>query len=475
MQEDSPAVIVTRTPPAGESSSPSHSMSVAFMDRRGHLLYPEQGSKISLFAQLMKADADAVEPSKQGVAVGLKSHPFDFDAARKFKLNNVHHSTCIQAAKQALVGLGFEDDGVEDKLDPLCEISLQDTLGDAAEDFLDTGNGYIEVVRRGEGDKITGLHHLPTNDVHIYIENALYERHYKVRAAGSNDPFIGGRMFARFGERDALLKRIPNLDKNLVSEVIHFRQSTSMSRWYGYARWLAATASIELMQALHQFSFDFFLNRGVPEFILFVKGGKVDKKDWDKIETAMKANIGLGNSHKSMAINLDDPEMEVIVEKLAMDGTGDSTMLRDMSETLALNIVSAHGVPPLLAGILIPGKLGATNELPNALQAFQALVIGPFQKTFNKTLAVSLGDPRFNGGLGLKKESFKLKKILDEIDLGTMDTVGRMRETVPEAKANGRDLSAGLKKSIEKFGAVNVVGMILGEALAQMEQATSGT
>lgn len=468
MQQTDPALIVNRTPGAPESAT----ISVAFMDRRGHLLYPEQDSKISLFASLMKADSNTVEPSKQGVAVGLKSHPFDFDAARKFKLNNVQHSTCIQAAKQALVGLGFEDDSVEDKLDPLCEISLQDTLGDAAEDFLDTGNGYIEVVRRGQdSDKITGLHHLPTNDVHIYIENAVYDRHFRVRSTGSNDPFIGGRIFARFGEKQALLARMKDLKADQVSEVIHFRQSTSMSRWYGYARWLAATASIELMQALHQFSFDFFINRGVPEFILFVKGAKVDKKDWDKIETAMKANIGLGNSHKSMAINLNEPDMEVQVEKLAMDGTGDSTMLRDMSETLALNIVSAHGVPPLLAGILIPGKLGATNELPNALQAFQALTIGPFQKTFNKTLAVSLGDSRFNGGLGLTKESFKLKKILDEIDLGTMDTVGRMRETVPEAKANGRDLSAGLKKSIEKFGAVNVVGMILGQALEQMEVA----
>lgn len=464
-QDQSPAIVSS----VGGSGAPT--VSIAFVDRKGHLLYPREGTGAALLAQLFKADTDDVAPSQQGVSLGRKPHPFDFDAARKFKLNNVQHSTCINASKQALVGLGFESDGTEDKLDPLCEISWQDTIGDAAEDFLDTGNGYIEVVR--DGDKITGLHHLPATDTDIYIEDAMYHRHYRVRSRGEAGSSISGRIFARFGERDALMTRLQQeLGGNTnVSEVIHFRQSTNMNRWYGYPRWLAATASIELMQALHQFSFDFFINRGVPEFILFIKGGQVDKADWAKIETAMKANIGLGNSHKSMALNLANSEMEVQVERLALDGTGDSTMLRDMSETLATSIVSAHGVPPLLAGILIPGKLGSTNELPNALQAFQALTIGPFQKTFSKTMAVTLGNPTFNGGLGLSKESFKLKRILDEIDLGTMDTVSRMRETVPEAKAKGRDLSAGLKKALDSYGATNVVGMILGEALSRIQEA----
>ena len=205
--------------------------------------------------------------------------------------------------------------------------------------------------------------------------------------------------------------------------------------------------------------------------VYYAKGGKVDKKDWAKIEESIKATIGIGNQHKTMALNLTDPDLEIQVERLAMEGTGDSTMLRDMSETLALNIVSAHGVPPLLAGILIPGKLGATNELPNALQAFQALVTGPMQKTFEKILGVTLGNPRFNGGLGLNPKSFELKRILDEIDLGVMDTTARMRQTVPEAQAEGRDLRAGLRKALENFGAENVLGMVLGEALARIEEA----
>lgn len=466
MREASPVIVSSHA-----SESDKGGVSIAFASREGHLLYPNRRSKIGMLEELMKADTDIVGPSNQGVAVGRKPHPFDFNSARLFKINNVQHSTCVQATKQALVGLGFDAEDTETKLDPFCEISLQDSLGDVAEDYIDTGNGYLEVVR-DQGGAITGLHHLPSSDVDIYIEDATYNRHYRIRSkAETGGNIIGGRVFARFGEREALMSRMKDLNVATVSEVIHFRQSTNMSRWYGYPRWLAATASIELVQALHQFSFDFFINRGVPEFILFIKGGKVDKKDWTKIEESIKATIGVGNQHKTMALNLTDPELEIQVERLAMDGAGDSSMLRDMSETLSLNIVSAHGVPPLLAGILIPGKLGATNELPNALQAFQALVIGPMQKTFQKTLSVTLGNPKFNGGLGLNPKSFKLKRVLDEIDLGTMDTVGRMRQPVAEANAQGRDLKAGLKKTLEQYGATNLVGMILGEALSRIEDA----
>jgi hypothetical protein len=46
-----------------------------------------------------------------------------------------------------------------------------------------------------------------------------------------------------------------------------------------------------------------------------------------------------------------------------------------------------------------------------------------------------------------------------------------MMQPLATALAQGRDLSAGLKKAVEKHGASNIIGMVLGEALAKMEQA----
>ncbi len=102
-------------------------------------------------------------------------------------------------------------------------------------------------------------------------------------------------------------------------------------------------------------------------------------------------------------------------------------------------------MPPLLAGILIPGKLGATNELPNALLASQTLVCGQAQRNIKQILGKTLGNSALNGGLDLKIEDFAFRKISEEIDIGQMDTVSRMRETIPEAKKKGCKIEDGLK------------------------------
>jgi hypothetical protein len=108
-------------------------------------------------------------------------------------------------------------------------------------------------------------------------------------------------------------------------------------------------------------------------------------------------------------------------------------------------------VPPILAGILIPGKLGATNETPNAILAFQALVIGPAQETLESILDMTLGNSKLNGQLGLKPGDFKFKTIVDEIaeqmeKINPMDTLASSREQLPEQAKEGRDLKEGLKK-----------------------------
>jgi len=412
---------------------------------------------------LAKAVGDEGDRSKQSVRKGRKEHPFDMQAVTEFQTANVHHSACLLSKAQATVGLGFvseeskaqEDDQVprnkkkkrskaSKTLDKLCQVSFQDVLNDVAEDYWQIGNGYIEVVRDEQGN-IVGLYHIPGYQVYVYVEDSLHNYHYKIEGEEAE------RKFAVFGDLDDFKKRQQVADDTKVAEIIHFRRSSSLSKWYGFPDWLAAVTSIELMRALHQFTFDFFLNRGVPEIMLFLLGRKINEDDWAKIDTAMKANIGLKNSHKSMAVNLTDPDMTVQLEKLALDGKTDAKSYAEQADSLALEIVSGHRVPPLLAGIQIPGKLGATNELPNALMAFQLLVIGPAQSNWTTILDATLGDPELNGGLGMSEGDFIFNAITDEIDMGTMDTTSRMRETVPEAKAKGRDVSQGLKKMEEEL------------------------
>jgi hypothetical protein len=468
---------------AGEAVADSSEAQVSSIPRVSQSLYFPIGSGgASSLTELMKAEEvpKNATSSSQGVATGRKGHPFNFEMAGRFQSVNVHHGRSIHTKVAATVGLGFESPNdrkrkqakalgtplgpddlppaddvalIDTKLDPLCEHSWHDAISDVCEDYWQTGNGYLEIVRSQRGGEVIGIYHLPAKEAYVVIEDHRYRRHYSIQ--GGEDS-TGSRVFARFGDLDDFLRRAKGsrgvtfdysgaLDPDAVSEVIHFRRPTSLSRWYGYPDWLSCVAAIELVQCLTQHEYDFFLNRGVPEFMLFILGQGLNPKDKERIESAMQSTIGLGNQHKSLLVNLPNggAEMQVILHKLAMESKSDGSQFAGMAESLALQIVSSHGVPSLLAGIQVPGKLGAANEMVQAMQSFQTLVIGPAQRLFRQTLMNTLGK---EPSLGLSPEDLVLNSIVDDIDVKKADTMARMRQSPQEAEAEGRDLEDGVKK-----------------------------
>ena len=429
---------------------------------------PRVSSPIYEERHLAKALRKALEStdgiSGKQASEGLKQHPFKFSSVIQFKNANIHHSTCIETKVSSTVGLGFEKDATEEKLDPLCEISTQDLLNESTEDFVQTGNGFIE-VKRANGKQIVGLHHLPCADCHIVVEMQGRNMHYEINGGKEGGNTL---KWAKFGDLEGFLSRkdtIQGVDVENISEVIHFRRSSSADPWYGFPDWISAVASIELVQCLHQHNFDFFLNRGVPEFLLFFTGTKIDDVSWEQLTEKLKAHIGLGNSHKSSAFNLGT-EIEITLHKLGLESQNDGTQFSTMIDTLGMNIVSAHRVPPLLAGIQISGKLGATNELANALMAFQVLCIGPYQKTISTTLNNTLGNPKISD-LKLGRGAFNFKKITEVINLQEMDTVGRMRTEA----ATGRDPAKGLRKELSPE-AREALDMLLEAIIAKSKNGT---
>ncbi len=428
--------------------------------------FGEQGD--SFISSILKdAGHRAGIASKQGASAGRKAHPLDFDKVALLQTINEHHATCIRTKVLSTVGLGFKKDGAQpgdvpdddepsnedEALDPLCEHSFQDLLNDATEDFEQCGTGYFEVVRDGDSPNapIVSINHLPAPRLYVEVEDEYDEdsrviyHHYVMPGNVAETRGGGDVRYSTFGNRNDTAERL-DVPVEDVAEVVVFRQPSSLSRWYGFPDWVSATASIELLKCLRQQKYDFFNNRGVPEFMLFLLGAKLNKEDWETVLASLKSGVGAGNQYKSFVLNLsNNPEnFKVQLEKLMGEGRGGDEF-SPMSDSLSMSIVTAHGVPPLLAGIQIPGKLGASNELSNALRAFQKLRVGPKQRLIRQRLRRTLGNPSHNGGLALTPDAFKLRRITDELDLDLMDTTSRMREGEAEAVAGGRDLKAGLR------------------------------
>lgn len=469
-------------------ADPSKAKEIIRVKRAGHDLFSWNETlrerKCSLLEQIMtpegrdaeikKKEADlklkAEQPQEGGSSnvrpfTGEKCHPINFKAMTAFKVNNAHHGTCINAKTNATVGLGHTKPETRSALDKLCRISWADVRRALAQDYWQVGNAWLEVVWDEGRTEILGLHHIPAADVRIFIENELYEHYWVVNSSA------GDQHFATWGDLlDFRQRRGRSFRANQNSELIHIRTSDSATRFYGMPSHLPVVAAVELVQALLHHQYDFHVNRGVPEFMLWVLGGNIDPKLWENIQTALSNHTGVGKSHKTFAAHIENApdEVEVQVEKLAMEGTNEGEYFSKMMEALALYIVSAHQVPPSLAGILVPGKMGAANEMANALLTFQSLVVGPAQETFENALDNSLGDLELNGQLTLKPGDFEFKTLTDEISeemkkLQPVDTMGRMRDDLSQAATEGRDLEDGLQKALQPL-VMKIQEKLLGNA-----------
>jgi capsid portal protein len=434
--------------------------------------------KESWSIKLLKGLQNPAGKGKDADNTGIVAHPFDWRAAKQFKNGDPHHSTCIEAKRESTVGLGFEEDKIDDKLDDLTQVTWQDVITSAVEDFWLVGNGFIEVVR--QGNKIRGLHHVAAERVNVVVESDGHDFHYRILSLKGRD--IRAAAFGdkkKFMERKAAIStslagggQIPN-DADEISEIIHIKRPTSLHKWYGMPDWLAAVAQIELAHAITQYNYDFFLNSGVPEFVLLISGADIGEEWETEIKPALQAQVGMGNSHKTLALNLPQEGVQLSVEKLGEEMA--QGWFESMLETVASRIVSAHRVPPLLAGIQIPGKLGANNEFINAMWMFQSLVIRPAQTSISKCLKRTLGSK--DGIEGLKSNKFEMKTIVEEVPVAQVEAPGSMNEPNKEpgsrkdvkgtAAANRATVKKWEDEMREKYGDGNpeVLGKALGALL----------
>lgn len=489
---DASSTMSNTSPSAPPTAAPAAQRTQIISSRRPSIaLFKAAPDGESWATTLLKAAKETQESaSGQPTAVGRRLHPFDMANAAMFVTANEHHAAAILAKTNATTGLGFLTEldkmlrrqqqraklGIIDEnpptvsdevladdrskvaklLDPLCKISFMDLAAHYGQDLSNTHNGYIEVVRKGSdpiNGPITGLHHVPAHEVYIFVENQQHDYHFEVQPSNADNR--QPRKFCRFGDKKAFFERSTGgkapgsngATPETTSEIIHIPFASSISRYYGVPTWLSAVAAIELVQALTQHEFDFYNNRGVPEFLLFLLGKQLTPEQWAPVVALFQDMVGPRNAHKTGAFNL--PEGVVVqLEKLAMEGKSDGRF-SEMSGALSLKIVSGHRIPPLLAGITIPGKLGAANETANALMSYQVLTVAPDQEQIQAVLGNTLGNPAVNGGLKLAYEDFEARTILDVMDINRIDTVSRMKEPAATAAAGGRNLDAGLKKAYD--------------------------
>lgn len=344
-------------------------------------------------------------------------------------------------AQEADLGAPKPRSKVEEVLDPLCDDGFQSMLNQLGEDYVTGGRAFMEVVRDGEGGPIVGLWHMPAGRVFRYNEDTKPFYHFEVDDLNENGG-VSVLKYARWGEAARVRKDVlKGSTQEQVTELVMFSQPSARQRDYGLPDYFGCVPWLELAQFVMQYDFDYFQNRAVPDLLVMLTGRKVDGAEMKVFVDSLKSTIGAKNRHRSIVANFSAPELVATVERLTADNR---ERFGDLWSAIQLAVVSAHRVPPLLAGVSLPGKMAAANELPNALIAFQTLYVDQQQQVFERAFGRTLGSDE--AGLGLQSTDFRLRKITDAYDMGQVDTMSRMRETTTEAQLSGRKLEDGLKK-----------------------------
>jgi PBSX family phage portal protein len=335
------------------------------------------GAKVIYIAHPIQKESAQSEPLFEDEI----SRPFDLDRGDLIVYystltgRNSYHARCLRVKAECTIGLGVKIlEGDEKKiLERLAVVNDQgqsflEVLGRVAIDFETTGNGYLEVVRNRSG-QVAELYHCPATTI------------THRRRGSSEKPFVYRNdtdkvEFAAFKEGDR--------EENAL---LHFANITQESRYYGLPDWRGAVPDIELDYYATLYSKNFFINSGVPDLAIVVEGGEFDPETEKKVQEFFQTNLkGIENAHKTLYLPINDQDITVKFEKLepSRQWVYPNEKLRNNCRD---NIVSAHGVPPRLVGIVAAGQLGGGGEIHGQLKIFKEVTIEPRQSLFELKLS----------------------------------------------------------------------------------------
>lgn len=300
------------------------------------------------------------------------AHPADLKALSEY--HTPAHDACCAVKAAVAVGLGWNGD--QQAKVPLVRNDFGETPGETlsvfAVDLMRTGNGYLEVAEAVNGQ--AKLYWMPSwlNRVSKRVPDKPQRIRQQLTGGAYKD-------FPTFAGKEAG-----------KTYVIHVRLPHIWSTYYGGPDYLGAEQSIALWESATEYNRKHFDNGCLPETIVYVTGKEFSTEAEDdadgnkKMSEAEQAAAffrqnfgGASNAHKVLFLFSALAEGKLEIQSLAKPmADGDFLKLRDACRD---EIITAHRVPPRLAGVVASGSLGGSGEMYGQMLLFRELVAKPLQ------------------------------------------------------------------------------------------------
>ena len=262
----------------------------------------------------------------------------------------------------------------EDLYDLLEDMNEEDTFTETLMkvyiDYESTGNGYIEVGRKTNG-QIGFLGHIPATSMRVRKDRDGF-----VQVIGNKVVF-----FRNFQDQKT---ENPIGDDSRPNEVIHIKKYTPTNGYYGVPDIIPAKTALAGDEFAARFNLDYFENKAVPRYIITVKGATLSREAEHKLLEFFQTNLR-GKNHRSIYIPLpaDDEANKVEFKMEAVEAGVQDSSFNKYRQTNRDEILIAHRTPISKLGLPEGISLAAAKD---ADKTFKEQVARPAQKNLEKKL-----------------------------------------------------------------------------------------
>jgi PBSX family phage portal protein len=249
------------------------------------------------------------------------------------------------------------------------EESMTSTFMKVWTDYESTGNGYLEIGRTVTGE-IGYVGHIPATTMRVRRMRDGYIQ------------IIGNKVvyFRNFGAKNVN----PITNDPRPNEIIHIKQYSPLNSFYGVPDILSAVGALQGDALASQYNIDYFNNKGVPRYIVTLKGAKLSEEAEDKMFRFLQTSLK-GQNHRTLYIPLPGDSDTNKVE-FKMEAVESGTQEASFNEYRIRNrddILVAHQVPLSKIG---GGDSAAIAAALAQDRTFKEQVARPAQRNLEKVI-----------------------------------------------------------------------------------------
>jgi PBSX family phage portal protein len=294
---------------------------------------------------------------------------YDFEVSKRtlMRLEANSDAAAVERARNRIERTKIElRDWIENLND---EESFTHTLTKFYTDVQATGNGYLEIGRTIKG-KIGYIGHIPATTIRA---RRLKDGYVQI---------IGNKVvyFRNFGATNSN----PITTDPRPNEIIHYKEYSPLNTFYGVPDIMSAITSLHGDQLASQYNIDYFGNKGVPRYVITLKGAKLSADAEDKMFRFLQNSLK-GQNHRTLYIPLpgdsDNSKVEFKMEPIE-NGVQEASF-KEYRKQNRDDILIAHQVPLSKIGG------GDATSIANALsqdRTFKEQVSRPAQNNLAKMI-----------------------------------------------------------------------------------------